>query len=103
MAKNKQEFIATSAKVEDSMVVLELEDGSTHSFPVLYYPKLAAGSREDLSDVKLRVGGRALRWEHLDEDIWITDAVCQNYPGSKIPAVAEAQAHFEERPCYDPD
>jgi hypothetical protein len=30
--------------------------------------------------VQLRVGGRALRWEELDEDIWIADAVLGLYP-----------------------
>ena len=96
MVKITQDIIATAVRVDDSMVCLELEDGSSHSFPILYYPRLAKARPEELSQVRLRVGGRALRWEHLDEDIWITDAVCQNYPGSKIPAVAEAQVGFGE-------
>ena len=94
MDKVKQDIIATAAKVEDLMVVLELEDGSTHSFPTLYYPKLAKASLEELSHVKLRVGGRALRWEKLDEGIWITDAVCQNYPSKETSAVAESQSDY---------
>jgi hypothetical protein len=32
----------------------------------------------------LRVGGRALRWEGLDEDIWVTDAVLGRYPNGSI-------------------
>ena len=96
MAKIEQDIIATAVKIQDSMVCLELEDGSLHSFPILYYPRLAKAQPDELDEVKLRVGGRALRWENLDEDIWITDAVCQNYPCSKIPAVAEAQAGFGE-------
>ena len=96
MVNIEQDIVATAVRVEDSTVCLELEDGSSHNFPILYYPRLAKARPEELSQVRLRVGGRALRWEHLDEDIWITDAVCQNYPGSKIPAVAEAQAGFGE-------
>ena len=94
MAKTEQDMIATTVKIEDAMVCLELEDGSTHSFPVLYYPKLAKASPDQLREVKLRVGRRALRWDNLDEDIWIADAVCQNYPGNKIPAVAEAKSDY---------
>jgi hypothetical protein len=37
-------------------------------------------SAEDLAQVRLRVGGRALRWDALDEDIWIYDAVVGRYP-----------------------
>ena len=94
MAKIEQDIIASAVRVEDSMVCLELEDGSSHSFPILYYPRLARARQEELQAVKLRVGGRALRWENLDEDIWIADAVCQNYPVHKIPAVAEAEGDF---------
>lgn len=94
MANTEQDIVATAVRVEDSKVCLDLEDGSTHTFPVLYYPRLAGASREQLSQVKLRVGGRALRWENLDEDIWVADAVCQNYPKAKAPAVAESQSEY---------
>lgn len=50
MAKTEQDMIATTVKIEDAMVCLELEDGSTHSFPVLYYPKLAKASPQWHSD-----------------------------------------------------
>lgn len=97
MVKITQDIIATAVRVEDSMVCLELEDGSLHSFPILYYPRLAKAQPDELDEVKLRVGGRALRWEHLDEDIWIADAVSQNYPGNKVPAVAEPQADYGQK------
>ena len=41
-------------------------------------------------------GGRVLRWEALDGDIWVADAVCQNYPKQSVPAVAESQAPYGE-------
>ncbi len=94
MARIEPEIIATAVTIEDSMVCLELADGSTHRFPVLYYPRLAGASVDALQEVKLRVGGRALRWESLDEDIWIADAVCQNYPKKEVSAVAEAQPNY---------
>jgi hypothetical protein len=80
------EFVATSVKIEAGQVVLTLVDGSTHSFPVHFYPRLSSASASQLSAVKLRVGGRALRWEDLDEDIWVADAIMGRYPAALLPA-----------------
>jgi hypothetical protein len=73
-------IIAKKATVKDRMVHLWLLDGSTHSFPVAYYPRLASARETALKKVKLRLGGKALRWEGLDEDIWIGHAVMGRYP-----------------------
>jgi hypothetical protein len=78
------ELVATAAKVRDGDVVLELLDGSTHTFPVYFYPRLANATPEQLAAVQLRVGGRALRWESVDEDIWVTDAVLGRYPSGSV-------------------
>ncbi len=45
-----------------------------------YYPRLASAKESALQKVKLRLGGKALRWEALDEDIWIGHAVTGRYP-----------------------
>jgi len=79
------DIIATGATVRHGQVKLHLLDGSTHSFPIHFYPKLAGAPPAQLSAVKLRVGGRALRWEDLDEDIWVADAVLGLYPASLSP------------------
>jgi hypothetical protein len=84
MVEWKQDIIATQATVKGRTVCLELSDGSTHSFPVRYYPRLAGATPTELAGVRLRVGGRALRWEALDEDIWIADAIGQNYPTQPV-------------------
>lgn len=89
MAEQSQEFIATGISVVDGMVHLTLSDGSTHAFPVHYYPRLVNATPAELNEVVLRVGGRALRWEKLDEDIWVGDAICQKYPNWLLPSVAE--------------
>jgi len=73
-------IVAKKASVKDRVVHLWLADGSTHSFPVAYYPRLASASDSALKKVKLRLGGKALRWEDLDEDIWIGHAVMGRYP-----------------------
>ena len=90
----EKDFIATSVTVKNRMVQLTLLDGSIHAFPVSYYPLLAGASELDLEKVQLRVGGRALRWEALDEDIWIQDAILQKYPTPKNMAVAEPSPSY---------
>jgi len=89
MDSKQTDFIATAVYVQGRMVKIDLMDGSTHSFPVSYYPLLVNAPDEELQKVKLRVGGRALRWESLDEDIWIQDAILQKYPTPGNMAVAE--------------
>lgn len=89
MKHSEKGFIATSVAVEGRIVKLTLLDGSTHSFPASYYPLLAVAPDPELENVSLRVGGRALRWESLDEDIWIQDAILQQYPQPGTMAVAE--------------
>lgn len=80
MNNTSAEFIATDATIKDGMVELRLIDGSRHAFPVHYYPRLCAAPPAQLRNVLLRVGGRALRWVDLDEDIWIADVILQKYP-----------------------
>jgi hypothetical protein len=94
MDNSTQDIMATGVSVRDGMIRLDLMDGSTHAFPVYYYPRLSQATHEELNAVVLRVGGRALRWEDLDEDIWIADAIFQNYPKQKNEAVAEAPAKY---------
>ena len=82
---NNPDIVATAAAIRKGQVVLSLLDGSTHSFPTHYYPRLALATAKQLSAIQLRVGGRALRWENLDEDIWIADALLGRYPASLAP------------------
>lgn len=73
-------LVAKKVAVKQGMVHLWLADGSTHAFPIAYYPRLAGAREALLQKVKLRLGGKALRWEELDEDIWIGHAVTGKYP-----------------------
>lgn len=85
---NEPDFIATAVQVKAGQIRLTLLDGSTHSLPIHFYPRLCSAKSQELSAVKLRVGGRALRWEILDEDIWVADAIMRRYPAATVPKVA---------------
>ena len=54
-------------------VWLELSDQRMLSFPAAKFPLLARAAPEELAKVSLRLQGRALRWESLDEDILVED------------------------------
>jgi hypothetical protein len=75
-----KETVAVRCWVEARRVWLELADGRIVSFPASKYPLLADAPQNLLEKVKLRLSGLALRWEELDEDIWVDDAVCGRFP-----------------------
>ncbi len=66
--------------IEGRRVWLELADQRLVSFPSTKYPLLADVPQEQLERVKLRLKGLALRWEELDEDIWVDDALQGHFP-----------------------
>ena len=82
----KTETVAARCWVEARRVCVELVDGRFVSFPAAKFPLLANAPEDLLQKVKLRLNGLALRWEELDEDIWVDDAVCGRFP--RPPAAA---------------
>lgn len=69
--------------VKGRRVWIELTDQRLVSFPASKYPLLGGAPQELLEKVRLRVQGRALRWEELDEDIWVDDAVHGRFPQAR--------------------
>jgi len=76
---------AVRCSIEDGRVCIELVDERILSFPAARFPRLAKATPEMLKQVTLRVQGRALRWETLDEDIWVGDVVAGRFPKIRIP------------------
>jgi hypothetical protein len=74
------ETAAVRCWIEARRVCLELTDGRFVSFPASKYPLLANAPQNLLAKVTLRLRGLALRWEELDEDIWVEAAVCGRFP-----------------------
>jgi hypothetical protein len=74
--------------IEGRRVWLELADQRLISFPSTKYPLLANAAQALLEKVQLRLQGRALRWEELDEDIWVDDLVHGLFPRAKESPVA---------------
>lgn len=80
---SKNETRALRCWIEGRRVCLELADQRAVSFPANKYPLLAKAPQDLLEKVSLRLHGLALRWEELDEDIWVDDAVCGRFPRPK--------------------
>ena len=84
VTETTSETLALRCWIEARRVCLELADGRQLSFPAAKYSLLENAPQNLLEKVKLRLNGLALRWEELDEDIWVDDAVCGRFPRAKV-------------------
>ena len=53
---------------EDDMVVA-LVDGRTVSVPLVWFPRLAGATREQLENYELLGDGEGIHWPDIDEDL----------------------------------
>ena len=86
VTETTSETVALRCWIEARRVCLELADGRQFSFPAAKYPLLSNAPHNLLEKVKLRLNGLALRWEELDEDIWVDDAVHGRFPRPTVAA-----------------
>lgn len=70
-----REPAALRAWSEGRRIFMELTDGRIISFPAGRFKRLAAATDSQLAEVTLEVGGHALRWESIDEDITVPGIV----------------------------
>jgi len=73
------EPVALKAWAEKRMIFLELTDGRVFGFPADRFRILSQASDEQLKEVWLEVGGHALRWEELDEDLTVAGVVAGRF------------------------
>ena len=75
----EREVLAVRAWVEDRKVFLELHDGRIFGFPAARFRRLRDASDEQLKAVSLELGGAALRWEEIDEDLTVRGVVAGHF------------------------
>jgi hypothetical protein len=75
----KSEAIAIKAWAEKRTIYLELTDGRIFGFPADRFRILSQASENQLKDVQIEVGGHALRWEELDEDLTVSGVVAGQF------------------------
>ncbi len=67
----RSEVPAVRAWAEGRMVYLELSDERVLGFPSSRFKLLSKATDLQLQQVRLRLDGRALRWDELDEDLTV--------------------------------
>jgi len=60
---------AQDVKVTEDELIVALEDGRTIAVPLVWYPRLLHGTREEREKWRLIGNGRGIHWPELDEDI----------------------------------
>ena len=73
------EPVAIRAWAEKRMIYLELTDGRIVGFPADRFEILSQASEDQLKKVQVEVGGYALRWEELDEDLTVAGVVAGRF------------------------
>lgn len=73
------EVLAVRAWIDQRTVFLELHDGRIFGFPAARFRRLRAASDADLQKVKIELGGSALRWDELDEDLTVRGVVAGRF------------------------
>lgn len=78
-AELNTEVLALRAWVEGRKVFLELHDGRIFGFPASRFRRLRDASDADLQKVRIELGGAALRWEAIDEDLTVRGVVAGRF------------------------
>ena len=60
---------ASSVRVDDSELSVDLADGRTIVVPIAWFPRLAHGSQAERAKWRLIGIGHGIHWPDLDEDI----------------------------------
>ena len=66
---------ATSARLSDDTLSVDLADGRSLSVPLAWYPRLLHGSSAERGRYRLIGGGEGIHWPDLDEDISVEGIV----------------------------
>ncbi len=65
--------------VDGRLIYIELTDGRIIGFPADRFKLLSQATDEQLTKVRLRLNGFALRWKELDEDITVPGIIAGNF------------------------
>ena len=60
---------ASSVRVDDLELSVDLADGRTIMVPIAWFPRLVYGSHAERAKWRLMGGGHGIHWPDLDEDI----------------------------------
>ena len=61
--------LAQDVHCTDSELVVSLVDGRTISVPLIWFPRLAHATKEQLNNWEILGNGEGIHWHELDEDL----------------------------------
>jgi len=61
--------------ITDETLSVDLSDGRSISVPLVWYPRLSHGSREERQNYRLTAEGIGIHWTQLEEDISVKNLV----------------------------
>lgn len=89
---------AVAVDVSEDALTVELVDGRTLSVPLVWYPRLLAGTPNERSHWRFIGSGQGIHWVDLDEDISIESLLLGNRSGESQKSLArwlEGRKHSE--------
>lgn len=69
-----------NVQVDEQHLTIKLMDGRSLSVPIIWYPRLAAGSSEQRKNWQPAAAGYGIHWPELDEDL-STEGLLQEVKG----------------------
>ena len=78
-AELSTDVLALRAWIDRRNVFLELHDGRIFGFPASRFRRLRDASDVDLQKVRIELGGAALRWDEIDEDLTVRGVVAGRF------------------------
>jgi len=61
--------LAQQVRVTEDDMIVALVDGRTVSVPLVWFPRLAGATREQLEEYELLGDGEGIHWPDIDEDL----------------------------------
>lgn len=58
-----------AVRFDEDSIYVDLQDGRTISAPLVWYPRLANASKDQLENWQLCAGDYGIHWPDLDEDL----------------------------------
>ncbi len=75
--------LAKSVQVSDDELMVELVDGRRVFAPLVWFPRLLAGTASERAQWELLGGGEGIHWSALDEDLSVAGILAGNRSHSR--------------------
>jgi hypothetical protein len=72
---------AQAIEVREDTIAVDLVDGRTMTVPIVWYPRLWYGTKEERNHFEILDEGRYIHWPDLDEDLSIDGMVAGRRSG----------------------